>query len=235
MSPVYGASSSRNLSRVKGELNPQFMVWLAAKMVGRWPSGAPLLLAPDADRPDLRTDDFLYASVDPDGLACPFGSHIRRTNPRDQVGPAGPVESLHMSARHRILRRGKLYGPPLFDHAALTQPENPEALRRMLDLQDDHQTRGVHFLCVNASLKDQFEFIQQAWVNNPNFGGLVDNRDPLVGDNDPEGGYGRYVSAWTPGYFAHLAAAALRHSARRGLLLHARVDRPALPGGTALM
>ena len=171
--------------RLEGQPNPRFMIWLAAKMVGRWPSGASLILAPNGDQPDLRTDDFLYAKEDPDGLACPFGSHIRRTNPRDQIGPAGQVESLHMSARHRILRRGKPYGPPLFDPTVLTRLDQPDATQAILDLQDDGQPRGLHFLCANASIKDQFEFIQQAWVNNPGFSGLLDNRDPLLGDNDP--------------------------------------------------
>jgi Dyp-type peroxidase family len=171
--------------RVLGAPDPEFMVRLAAKMVGRWPSGAPLTLAPGKDQPELRSDDFLYAETDPDGLRCPIGSHIRRTNPRDKIGPTGPVESLHMTARHRLLRRGRLYGPALFDPSVLSQLDNPEVLHPILDLQDDGQPRGVHFLSVIASIKDQFEFVQQAWVNNPNFGGLVANRDPLVGDNDP--------------------------------------------------
>lgn len=171
--------------RVKGAVNPQFMVWLATKMVGRWPSGAPLILSPDRDRPELRSDDFMYAGSDPNALVCPFGSHIRRTNPRDQIGHTGRTESQHMSARHRILRRGKPYGPPLFDPAVLTRPDQPEALQAIVDLRDDEQPRGVHFLCVNASIKSQFEFIQQVWVNNPAFSGLLNNRDPLVGDNDP--------------------------------------------------
>jgi len=171
--------------RLKSEVDPGFMVWLAAKMVGRWPSGAPLVLAPDRDQPVLRRDDFLYAKGDPHGLACPFGAHIRRTNPRDQIGPAGQIESLHMSARHRILRRGKPYGPPLFDPTVLTRLEQPSALQAILDLQDDGQPHGLHFLCANASIKSQFEFIQQAWANNPSFSGLANNRDPLIGDNDP--------------------------------------------------
>ena len=57
--------------RLKGAVNPPFMVWLAAKMVGRWPSGAPLILAPDRDRPELRSDDFMYADSDPNGTAVP--------------------------------------------------------------------------------------------------------------------------------------------------------------------
>ena len=41
----------------------------------------------------------------------------------------------------------------------------------------------MHFLCVNASIQSQFEFVQQTWCNNPHFGGLYDNKDPITGDN----------------------------------------------------
>jgi Dyp-type peroxidase family len=189
--------------RIRGKPDPELMIWLAAKMVGRWPSGAPLTLAPGKDQPELRSDDFLYAEADPDGLKCPIGAHIRRTHPRDRIGNTGQVESLHMTARHRILRRGRLYGPTLFDSNVLAQHNPSEVLHAILNLVDDGQPRGVHFVTVNASIKDQFEFIQQVWVNNPNFSGLVDNRDPLVGDNDPSaetGGMlvpGRYFSLRT--------------------------------------
>ena len=54
---------------------------LAAKMVGRWPSGAPLALAPDEDDPALAdADDFRFHD-DPHGHRCPIGAHIRRTTP----------------------------------------------------------------------------------------------------------------------------------------------------------
>jgi Dyp-type peroxidase family len=179
--------------RLHGSVDPKYMVWLAAKMVGRWPSGAPLILAPEADNPKLRTDYFMYAEQDAQALLCPFGAHIRRTNPRDQLGRSGPTESLHMTARHRLLRRGKPYGPPLFDPGLLVAPEQPDALRAILDLQDDGEPRGVHFLCVNTNIKSQFEFVQQVWVNNPAFGGLLANRDPLVGDNDGQGPGGMVI------------------------------------------
>ena len=172
-------------ARLLGKPDPALMVWLAAKMVGRWPSGAPLVLSPDADQPELRTDDFRYAETDPDGSKCPFGAHIRRTNPRDQIGSSPPEQSFHMSERHRIIRRGKSYGPPLFDHALLTQADAPAALAALLDVEDDGHARGLHFLCVNANIKSQFEFIQQTWANNPGFSGLSDNRDPITGDADP--------------------------------------------------
>ena len=56
----------------------------------------------------------------------------------------------------------------------------------VVNLQDDGEPRGIHFLCVNASINSQFEFVQQAWMNNPRFNGLINNRDPLSSDNDPD-------------------------------------------------
>lgn len=163
-----------------GSADPARMVWLASKCVGRWPSGAPLTLAPDADDPRLADgDDFFYAD-DPDGLRCPFGSHIRRTNPRAALKPYPRAQSLSMTEAHRLLRRGRTYGPPLFEPRLLQQSHNPELLKTLASLEDDGRTRGVHFFCVNASLKSQFEFVQQAWCNNPRFGGLNDNLDPLT-------------------------------------------------------
>ena len=167
--------------RLRGGVDPDFIVWLAAKMIGRWPGGAPLTLSPEADDPQLaRADHFQYRDVDPEGLRCPFGAHIRRTHPRDQLRPAGPVESSHMTARHRILRRGRRYGSALFDLSLLDHPNTTEACRLFEQLRDDRQKRGLHFLCLNASIKSQFEFIQQAWINNARANGNVDNPDPMA-------------------------------------------------------
>ncbi len=170
--------------RLHGVADPAYMVWLAAKLVGRWPSGAPLTLAPECDDPALQdANEFSYAAADPRGLGCPFGAHIRRSNPRDLIRPAGPAESLRMSARHRILRRGKPYGPPLFDLTVLDRLNDRQGLQAILGLRDDGQSRGLHFFCINASIKSQFEFMQQVWANNPHFNGLRGCRDPLIGDN----------------------------------------------------
>jgi Dyp-type peroxidase family len=171
----------------------EYMIWLASKCVGRWPSGAPLALAPARDDPSLADrDDFMYAS-DPNGMACPLGAHVRRANPRDVIKPYEPEQSLHMSEAHRLIRRGRAYGPPLFDAAALNNASSHDA-RALLDLQDDGQPRGVHFWCVNASIRSQFEFVQQTWCNNPRFGGLRNNKDPLVGDH---GGTGQPATQMT--------------------------------------
>jgi len=144
--------------RAHGSPDAEYMVWLASKMVGRWPSGAPLMLAPDADVAALgASDDFEYGS-DPDGLRCPIGAHIRRSRPRDDLKPYPADQSRHMSDAHRLLRRARVYG----------SAPGP---------------RGIHFFSVNASLRSQFEFVQQTWCNNPSAGGLYECKDPIAGDH----------------------------------------------------
>jgi deferrochelatase/peroxidase EfeB len=73
---------------------------------------------------------------------------------------------------HRILRRGRVYGPGL--------PDDAET--------DDGVERGLVFLAVNANLERQFEFIQQTWSNNPKFACLYDEQDPLLGTPSTQGG-----------------------------------------------
>jgi Dyp-type peroxidase family len=146
-------------------------VRLAAKIVGRWPSGAPLTLAPDVDDARMaQANDFGYFHEDPLGLRCPVGAHIRRTNPRDSLDPnPGSQASIDVGNRHRILRRGREYGTQLTPEEALAGSANGSAGQR-----------GLYFMCVNANIARQFEFLQRTWVNNPKFNGLYADRDPLV-------------------------------------------------------
>jgi Dyp-type peroxidase family len=169
------------------ELDAGRLIWLGARLVGRWPSGAPLVLAPNGDDPRLgNRDDFLYRG-DGDGLSCPLGAHIRRTNPRDDIKPYPAAESLSMSEAHRLLRRARVFGTPLFDATVLSDPASAACRAAILALADDGRARGIHFFCVNANIRSQFEFVQQTWCNNANFGGLNDNKDPINGDNDRTG------------------------------------------------
>jgi deferrochelatase/peroxidase EfeB len=90
--------------------NPAARERLGAKFVGRWPSGAPLVLSPKSDTPALGSENnFAYLDKDPHGFSCPMGSHIRRANPRDALGPDSAT-ALNSANRHRILRRGRSYG-----------------------------------------------------------------------------------------------------------------------------
>ena len=155
------------------------MIRLAAKMVGRWPGGAPLALSPERDDPDLAEEnDFGYHATDRDGARCPIGSHVRRANPRDSLDPRpGTDRSLAINRRHRILRRGREYGQPLPPNEALAAAGPGE-----------ERERGLHFICLNANIARQFEFVQHTWANNPKFAGLYDDTDPLTGPSQPFGG-----------------------------------------------
>jgi len=143
---------------------------IAAKMVGRWRSGAPLVLAPDHDDPQLgadrtRNNEFSYAD-DMKGLKCPFSAHIRRVNPRDALKDEVVAVNLH-----HFLRRGTNYGPPL-----------PEGA-----FEDDGVERGGVFLLIGAHLQRQFEFIQSQWVTDGDFIGHGTEQDPLIGNNHGDG------------------------------------------------
>lgn len=166
-----------------GTSDPIARVKLAAQMVGRWPSGAPLLETPQQDDPQLvNANDFTYYQPDPYGLKCPLGAHIRRSNPRDSLDPQpGTEQSIAIDKRHRILRRGREYGPPV-DTAKQIQTINGDQPTPREDAE-----RGLHFLCLNANISRQFEFIQHTWINNPHFNGLYDDADPIVGAHYADG------------------------------------------------
>ena len=146
-------------------------VKLAAKCVGRWPSGAPLVLAPNEDNSALgdksRNNLFDFMTDDQWGFSCPIGSHIRRANPRDSLLP-DPVSSLTQIKRHRIIRRGRSFGMPLPQSSAQPPASSSE--------------QGIMFVALNADFEQQFEFIQRNWINGTAFGGLFAERDPILGD-----------------------------------------------------
>lgn len=136
---------------------------LAAKFMGRWRSGAPLVLAPERDDPKLgadpmRNNDFDYKTMDPLGYACPLGAHARRLNPRDTA--------VNMN-RRRMIRRGATYGPAL-PHGA----------------PDDGVDRGIAAFIICASLVRQFEFAQNVWINDKSFHELGNEHDPICGTQD---------------------------------------------------
>jgi len=170
---------------------------LAASMVGRTLAGDPLVadrernIPGTGSRPEqVRLNGFTFER-DPTGAACPLGAHIRRANPRNSdypgrpegiarllatlgFGPNGFRDDLMSSVRfHRILRRGREYGPGLtpVDALAPAPPDDPE--------------RGLHFVAINANISRQFEFLQNAWVMSTKFSGLTGESDPLLGNREP--------------------------------------------------
>ena len=146
---------------------------LGAKIVGRWPSGAPLGLCPERDDPELgadpeRNNAFLYGD-DPRGFKCPAGAHARRANPRDALEGDGSVDV----RLHRMIRRGTSYGPVLTEGV----------------LEDDGAHRGIVFVFVGAHLKRQFEFVKTQWLNDGIFIGAPMEHDPLVGQHEGSGAF----------------------------------------------
>jgi len=152
----------RDFLRAHGK-TPEEQELVAAKLMGRWRSGAPLVLATDKDDPALgadpkRNNDFNYKQQDPHGYAVPLGAHIRRMNPRDTAANMN---------RRRMIRRGATYGPALAEGAP-----------------DDGQERGIAAFVICASLIRQFEFAQNVWANDKNFHELGNERDPIIGNQD---------------------------------------------------
>jgi Dyp-type peroxidase family len=177
---------------------------LASMLVGRWPSGAPLMRSATADSPALAGDEFAnnhflfdddtrpvrlaplpgypgdthpQAQGDVLGAVCPHFAHIRKTHPRDIATELGKP---HDSMLRVILRRGIAYGPAYIG-AAHPAPD---------------ADRGLMFLCYGASIEDQFEFLTRRWSNTPNQpneGG----HDPVIGQRDARGDRERFIDVPT--------------------------------------
>jgi Dyp-type peroxidase family len=169
----------------------------AAAMVGRTRGGDPLELIQEQPIPGIETkpgtkeqNRFTF-DRDSGGARCPFGAHVRRANPRNTdfpnrpgnflvklitmlgFGPKGFRDDLSSTVRfHRIVRRGREYGTQLKPEQAL-EPAPPG--------RPDPES-GLHFVCLNANISRQFEFLQNAWLNSTKFSALTGESDPLLGN-----------------------------------------------------
>ncbi|MHB9005541.1 MAG: Dyp-type peroxidase [Limisphaerales bacterium] len=173
-------------------------VWLAAKAMGRWPNGMPLLPGPPGAEPVLREEiaaQPLSFRADARGTGCPLGAHVRRANPRDGLTP-DPAVSQAIVDLHRMLRRGRVYG-------SLPPPEwYPRGLRRTHPglgppLADDE--KGLLFMSLCGDIARQFEFIQQSWLNHPKHAELQNESDPVAA-GDGIAGDGSFFSVPAEGF-----------------------------------
>lgn len=175
------------VSDAKADIRDQ----LAASMVGRDRKGLPLVTKSVESIPGISSqchDNYFTYNSDPDGKQCPIGAHIRRSNPRTGDLPPrvngffsrliknlgfGPNdEDLVASTRfHRLLRRGRSYGPEL-------SPEDAVKSDALV------AERGLQFICLAANILRQFEFVQNAWSMNSKFSGLQQESDPLLGNRE---------------------------------------------------
>ena len=190
-----GLSKRPGFEGVSGE-------WLAARVLGRWPSGAPVARLQDADDEALginrlannnfgfaapaeavplarggTSNHWPQAGADPVGLTCPMAAHIRKVNARECPSNFGGRRA---SFNRRILRRGLPYGPRL---------ENP------LGPDPDDGRRGLLFLSYQASIADQFEFLCNDWMNSPTNPRSPSGDDMMLGQNAiPNAAYPRQRS-----------------------------------------
>ena len=145
-----------------------------AMAVGRFKDGTPVV---DFDKPTAKyNNDFTFRSLDPDGFKCPAAAHARKVNPRGTT----PSTSEASERRRRIARRGIPYGKPM---PKICDSEDTDP--------NSAAPRGLLFMCFQANVERQFEFIQRTWVDNPNFPDNVLNLpftddtgdDPLIGQD----------------------------------------------------
>jgi len=132
--------------------------FLGARLIGRWKSGLSIDLSPLKDDPVAGNDpnknnDFRYTFTNPDDhvdqTRCPFAAHLRKTNPRGDLGAPSGTEI------RRIFRQGIPYGE--------------EVTGEEKALSKSHHDRGLLFVCYQSVLQNGFQFIQHSWANNPGF------------------------------------------------------------------
>lgn len=164
---------------------------IAAKMCGRWRDGTPLVVSPDKEDKDLgiagpknfNFTNFNYLVPSPNqqgddpvsddqGLRCPYASHIRRANPRDDINVTGNDDN---AEKHRIVRRASPYGP-LYDPS---------------EKSDVEVQRGLVGLFIGAVLGQQFRFVTINWFEangfrNPDLSPNHSGIDPLFGPQDAD-------------------------------------------------
>jgi Dyp-type peroxidase family len=168
--------------------------WLAARIVGPWPSGAPVSRVPGGDELALGVDrlannNFGFAAparavrlagggtsntwpeagADPVGLTCPMAAHIRKVNAREAPNDFGGRRA---SFNRRVLRRALPFGPRLAD------PLGPDPA---------DGDRGLLFVCYQASIADQFEFLCSSWMGSPTNPRSPSGLDMLIGQNGSPG------------------------------------------------
>ena len=84
-----------------------------------------------------------------------------------------PAADVIASTRfHRILRRGREFGRVLSPDDAM-KPDAPDP------------ESGLHFICLNANIARQFEFVQNAWAMGVHFDRVANESDPLLGTRAP--------------------------------------------------
>ena len=179
---------------------------LAAKFTGRWRNGVPITTFPnenDANELAMKRQKAIQSITlakspaekiaaqasfrevnkkfhayeyndDLNGGRCPVGAHSRRANPRGSLEFGNKKAFNSPSAvdnRRRIVRRGLPYG----------KAENQAS---------NDGNHGTIIMAINASIKRQFEFVLQQWINYGNDFKLANDKDPILGNHSEINGKG---------------------------------------------
>ncbi|GJJ15328.1 hypothetical protein Clacol_009604 [Clathrus columnatus] len=183
--PEFNTFANDHPASIPGMSQAQAAELTQARMMGRWKSGAPVDLAPLFDDPVLgadptRNNNFNYThpgfNSSSDQIHCPFSAHIRKNVPRTDLDP--------IDLAHHILRSGIPYGPEV------TEVEQQSGQTMM--------ERGLLFLAVQSNIASGFQFLQKAWMNNPEFvkhKSVLPGLDPVMGQNN---GSARFTTGLDP-------------------------------------
>jgi Dyp-type peroxidase family len=156
-----------------------------ALVVGRFYDGTPVTKSDIPTYAVTPTNNFNY-DADLQGAKCPFQAHTRKTNPRGDTGRVesspGFDEALTIEKNHRIARRAISYG----ENDPTKEPETGS---------------GLLFLCFQADIENQFNFIQSAWANPSHFVKVGVGIDPLIGQtgkpqNSPPAVVPKWPTKW---------------------------------------
>lgn len=155
----------------------------AALLAGRFRDGSPLAITPVPGLRPSNENDFSYRE-DRGGLRCPLQSHSRRANLRGTTYAGDSYEAL---TRHRSLtRRGVTYGAPV----ALTGCDG--SLNGIPE-----RGLGLLFMAYQASIRQQFAYIQKHWLNAPGYPVGASGPCPLAGQGPV---FEQYPPLWPASY-----------------------------------
>ena len=166
--------------------------WLASRMVGRWQNGTPITRYPHHPGPEKprrpEPVSLLPASRPRSGRCVRQPLPHRLAHPADQPARHGAARAprrraQRVAGRSRRCERSGSSCPPSIASCA----EGARTARRPTRIATRRSSatpttgRGaLHFLCFNANLSRQFEFVQSNWALNPSFAGLSGDPDPLL-------------------------------------------------------
>ena len=192
--PAFWAAMRSYARQVVGRDDDDATDWLAARVVGRWRSGAPVTRTPDTDNAAFMQDsrvandfgfrgegtlpplvagqpslpDLPTSKADPNSAVCPFAAHIRKVNTRDDPTDQGsPDDTLVRLLVRRGIPYGRAYPDPR--HAAT-----------------DGEERGLIFISYQASIEREFEFLVQNWMNGDDTPHVGGGRDAVLGRHGPQ-------------------------------------------------